>query len=74
MLYKGRKFDIRVWAAVTDDYRIYIYKEGYLRTSSNDYDLKATDAFVHLTNQCLQVNAKEYGTHEIGNCLTFDQF
>ena len=26
LLYKSRKFDIRVWALVTDDYRIYFYK------------------------------------------------
>lgn len=25
-LYKTRKFDIRIWAAVTDDYRIFVHK------------------------------------------------
>ena len=55
MLYRDRKFDIRIWAVVTDDFRIFVFKEGYLRTSSSEYDLKNTDNFVHLTNQCLQV-------------------
>ena len=38
-LFNGRKFDIRVWAVVTDDYRVYLYKHGYLRTSSAEYNL-----------------------------------
>jgi Tubulin-tyrosine ligase family len=29
---------MRIWALVTEDYRIYVYKEGYLRTSSSEYD------------------------------------
>lgn len=49
-LYYGRKFDIRIWALVTDDYRIYLYKEGYVRTSSSDYNLKNKNTQVHLTN------------------------
>lgn len=73
-LYRERKFDVRIWAVVTDDFRIFVYKEGYLRTSSSDYDLKDNNAFVHLTNQCLQANAENYGAHEKGNTLTFTQF
>lgn len=38
LLYKTRKFDIRVWSLLTDDFRIYFYTQGYLRTSSLDYD------------------------------------
>lgn len=49
-LYNGRKFDIRIWALVTDDFRIYLYKEGYVRTSSSGYNLKNKNNFVHLTN------------------------
>ena len=52
-LFNGRKFDIRVWAIVTDDFRIFFYKPGYLRTSSAEYDTKAKDVGVHLTNHCL---------------------
>lgn len=50
LLYRGRKFDIRVWALVTEDYRIYYYKEGYLRTSSHDYNTGDKKNTVHLTN------------------------
>lgn len=70
-LYKTRKFDIRMWALVTDDFRIYVFREGYLRTSSSEYDLQNSNNYVHLTNQCLQKNDKTYGTHEEGNTLMF---
>ena len=49
-LFNERKFDLRVWAIVTEDFRVYFYKPGYLRTSSANYDLKAKDTYVHLTN------------------------
>ena len=39
LLINDRKFDIRVWALVTDDFRVYMYKEGYIRTSSGKYCL-----------------------------------
>jgi hypothetical protein len=63
-LYQDRKFDLRIWAVVTDDFRIYVYKQGYVRTSSSEYDLKNENNFVHLTNQCLQVKDESYGTFE----------
>lgn len=73
-LYSTRKFDIRVWAAVTDDFRIYFYKYGYIRTASSNYDLANRNNYVHLTNQCLQIKDKEnYGTHEEGNTLSFKE-
>lgn len=36
-LYKKRKFDIRLWVIVNDKFEIYFYREGYLRTSSDEY-------------------------------------
>ena len=71
-LYKTRKFDIRIWAAVTDDFRIFVHKHGYLRTSSNEYDLKTDNSNIHLTNQCLQVKSDTSGSHEAGNTLMFE--
>lgn len=73
-LYQQRKFDIRMWALVTDDFRIYVYREGYLRTSSTVYNTNTKEQAVHLTNQCLQVHLDGYGSHEEGNTLTFQQF
>ena len=75
LLYHNRKFDIRVWAVMTTKNEIFFYKQGYLRTSSSEYDLDDQNQHVHLTNQCLQVKNKEiYGQHEEGNTLSFQQF
>jgi hypothetical protein len=54
LLYKGRKFDIRIWALMNCKNEIHFYQEGYLRTSSATYSLDdAKNYYVHLTNQCL---------------------
>ena len=72
LLYRNRKFDIRVWATMTSKNEIYYFREGYLRTSSSEYTLDNENAFVHLTNQCLQVKDKEsYALFEEGNTLSF---
>mmetsp|Transcript_25683 Transcript_25683/g.24970 ORF Transcript_25683/g.24970 Transcript_25683/m.24970 type:complete len:93 (+) Transcript_25683:545-823(+) len=53
MLYGGRKFDLRIWALVTTRMELYVYKKGYVRTSSDDYSLTNKNNYVHLTNNCL---------------------
>ena len=53
LLYKGRKFDIRIWTVATAKNEVYFYKKGYLRTSSSAYTLENQNYFVHLTNQCM---------------------
>lgn len=50
LLFKNRKFDIRVWAIATDRNELYFYRPGYLRTSSNQYSLDSQNLTVHLTN------------------------
>ena len=39
LLIHDRKFDIRVWVLVTQEMKIYFFKEGYIRTSSVKYSL-----------------------------------
>lgn len=34
MLINGRKFDIRVWVLISQEAKLYFFREGYLRTSS----------------------------------------
>ena len=70
MLYYGRKFDIRVWALVTD--KVYFYNQGYIRTSSNLFTIEDTFNYVHLTNNCLQQYGDDYGKYEDGNTLSFE--
>ena len=75
LLINNRKFDIRVWVLLDYNYDVYFFKEGYLRTSSSEYNPAATDdLFVHLTNYAVQKYANNYGTYEDGNQLTFRQF
>ena len=74
LLYRGRKFDIRVWAIFTCTLEVFFYREGYLRTSSDDYSLNDSNNYVHLTNNCLQQFGDNYGAHEDGNTISFDDF
>jgi hypothetical protein len=36
-----------------NEFDIYFFNEGYLRTSSAEYDINADNLCVHLTNNCL---------------------
>jgi len=74
LLFKSRKFDIRVWALVTARKEVFYYTFGYLRTSSFGYSTGAKDNYIHLTNNCLQKWGDNYGLHEAGNTLSFDSF
>jgi hypothetical protein len=71
LLFRGRKFDFRVWVLVTDSGDVFMHAPGYIRTSSESFDLSSTDRFAHLTNYCQQVNATSFGKFEEGNTLSF---
>jgi hypothetical protein len=74
LLFKGRKFDIRMWVLFTHEMRVLLFKQGYLRTSSYEYDLhadKVKDLNVHLTNNAVQKYNGDYGRYEEGNQLSF---
>lgn len=55
---------------------VFFFKEGYLRTSVEEYKLddNCEDQFVHLTNNAVQKHSKDYGKYEDGNQLDFNQF
>lgn len=74
LLYHNRKFDIRVWVLVTDTVDVLFYKDGYIRTSSEFYDLSSSASQIHLTNNCLQIHGANYSKHEPGNTVSFDVF
>ncbi|AAQ15983.1 tubulin-tyrosine ligase, putative [Trypanosoma equiperdum] len=74
LLYRGRKFDMRVWALLKSPYTIYAFTKGSCRTSSSPYDPDdIEDYLVHLTNHCLQEDAPEFGQYEEGNELWFEE-
>lgn len=77
LLINQRKFDIRVWVLVTHIMKVYLFKEGYLRTSSEIFSLNSENVdnrSVHLTNNAVQKYCEGYGNFEDGNQLSFDQF
>lgn len=77
LLIRERKFDVRVWALVTQEMKVYFFKEGYVRTSSSCYSIEdeAIDKVnIHLTNNAVQKYCKEYGEFEDGNQLSFSAF
>jgi hypothetical protein len=56
LLIDKRKFDIRLWILVSHDNKAYIFKEGYIRTSSFEYDISPESLekpFIHLTNNAV---------------------
>lgn len=56
LLFRRRKFDLRIWAVINHDTRFYLFREAYVRTSSEEYDLsgaKLDQVYVHLTNNAV---------------------
>ena len=74
LLYKGRKFDVRIWVLLTHRMEAYIFKEGHLKATSYQYNVSSPDSFVHLTNYSVQKYSKEFSKFETGNEISFDQF
>ncbi|EAR91279.1 tubulin-tyrosine ligase family protein (macronuclear) [Tetrahymena thermophila SB210] len=75
LLINQRKFDIRVWVLVTQNMDVLIFKQGYLRMSSEVYDITdLQNPFIHLTNNAVQQHSKNYGKFENGNQMSFEDF
>ena len=77
LLIRSRKFDIRMWVLVMGDINGYLFREGYIRTSSTPFTIdpdNTDDKYVHLTNNAIQKYSTSYGSFEDGNQLSFDMF
>lgn len=64
-----------MWVLIAHDFKVYLFKEGYMRTSSYRYDLsqsKIHDLNIHLTNNAVQKHNDDYGRYEEGNQLGFE--
>ena len=73
-LYKNRKFDIRHYLLITSVNGLmkgYWYQEGYIRTTSYEYNLGQLGGLVHLTNDAIQKYGKDYGKYEKGNKVSY---
>ena len=74
LLYRGRKFDVRIWVLLTHNMKVYIFKEGHLKATSSLFSLENKNFFVHLTNYSVQKYSNDFGKKEIGNEISFDDF
>ena len=80
LLINKRKFDIRVFALIvghadTGLIRGYFYDEGYLRTSSKDFNIEKWDnRLIHLTNDAVQQKSADYGKYEAANKISYHDF
>ncbi|CEO98989.1 Tubulin--tyrosine ligase-like protein 5 [Plasmodiophora brassicae] len=72
-LIDGRKFDLRLYVAVTsvDPLRVYLFKDGIVRLATEPYTKDPTqlaNQFIHLTNVAINRNHPEYDdVNEIGH-------
>ena len=61
--------------SINGNTKMYIYEEGYLRTSSREYSINnLSNKLVHLTNDAVQKRCEEYGKFEPGNKLSYNEF
>ena len=76
LLIDNRKFDIRVWVLLDHNMNLHYFQEGYIRLSSEPFNLdenQIEDKYVHLTNNAIQKDGKNYGKHESGNIISLQQ-
>ena len=78
MIILGKKFDIRQWVVVTswNPLRIFYFHECYLRFTSDNYDpSRLHNKFMHLTNNCIASQSKNFDNSSIeGNMWNHVQF
>ena len=66
-----------MWVLINHENDCFLFKEGYIRTSSTTYSINENDIdnkFIHLTNNAIQQNSKNYGEFEEGNQISFSDF
>ena len=74
LLYRGRKCDMRIWVLLTHQMKVYIFKEGHLKTCSVEYDPNSKDAYRHITNYSFQKYNDNFQKFEKGNEVPFFEF
>ena len=74
LLYKKRKCDIRIWVLLTQSMKVYVFKEGHLKTCSVEYELNSKDPYTHITNYSFQKHNNNFQKFEKGNEVPFYEF
>jgi Tubulin-tyrosine ligase family len=75
MLFHQFKFDIRVYACLTHERELFVFRyssdlafrESYVRLSSYEYTLEKLNYYIHLTNNAVQSSCPAYGKLKNGN-------
>ena len=62
---RGRKYDLRIYVAVTsfDPLKVYLFHEGLVRMATQEYSCAKSELkkrFVHLTNFSVNKKAENY--------------
>jgi tubulin polyglutamylase TTLL1 len=76
-LYNNRKFDIRHYMMIANIFgvtRAYWYEEGYIRTSSYEFNINSFEPEIHLTNDAVQKNFPDYHRYEAYNKVSYEEF
>ena len=74
LLYKGRKCDMRIWVLLTQSMKVYVFKEGHLKTCSVEFNINSNNAFTHITNYSFQKYNDNFQKFEKGNEVPFYEF
>ena len=53
---------------------VFIFKEGHLKATCDQYSLDTNEPFVHLTNYSVQKHHKNFSKIEKGNEISFSEF
>ena len=74
LLYKKRKFDIRCFALLDNNLNLFYCKEGHLKGSSELYNVKKSNKFIHITNYSFQKKSSNFELYEDGNEISYKSF
>ena len=74
LLYRGRKCDMRIWVLLTQSMKVYVFKEGHLKTCSVEFNINSNNAFTHITNYSFQKYNNNFQKFEKGNEVPFFEF
>ena len=66
--------EIIIWVLLTHTMKVYVFKEGHLKTCSIEYSLNSKDAFAHITNYSFQKYNTYFQRYEKGNEVPFFEF
>lgn len=68
-LWRGHKFDIRAHALLTQDNKLYVFRDSYIRVCSLKYTLDKQNYFAHLCNTSVNMLSESYGQVAVGNTI-----